>query len=145
MGRTRGLVVPERLLSEIRDRVGAAHPREAGGYLVCTRRPTLTAVEHVPLENEADDPLRRFESTVPDAPEMPRVFYHSHTSPASISGLTRLDSRISERFVLVVFAPRGEPHSYRLFRRGVFNWRELPVSFDSEPADDEPARLPRLA
>jgi proteasome lid subunit RPN8/RPN11 len=142
--RTRRLVVPERSLSQLRTHVVEEHPREAGGYLVCEREGTsLRAVDTVRLDNEADRPLRRFETTLDtdSVPEMPRVFYHSHTTPASPSSLTRPDRRLTERFQLVVFAPTGEPGSYRLFRRGLFNWVELVAEGEHR---DTRSRLPRL-
>jgi hypothetical protein len=58
------------------------------------------------------------------------------------SGMTATDRRhIPERYALVVFAPRGEPHSYRLFRRGFFKWHELPVA-QSRGRSREPTPLP---
>lgn len=137
------LVVPERLLGAVRDHVAASHPHEAGGYLVCERRDALQAVDHVPLDNEAEEPRRRFVTTVERPPPRPRVFYHSHTSPASPSDLTRLDRKIPEEYLLVVFAPHGDPYGYRLFRRGTFGWRELSVESEG-PERDSATRLPRL-
>ena len=131
--RPRRLVVPAPLLSRLRAHVTEQHPRAAGGYLVCEwADASLRAVDTVRLDNESDRPLWQFETTVDDAPAMPRVFYHSHTTPASPSGLTKPDRKVTERFQLVVFAPGGEPGSYRLFHRGVFNWREFVVEVDSE-------------
>jgi proteasome lid subunit RPN8/RPN11 len=141
--RTGGLVIPEPLLAELARHVGEVHPEEAGGYLACERRGGLVAVDRVALVNESDQPRRRFETTAAQAPPIPRVFYHSHTSARSPSGLTRLDRKLDEQYVLVVFAPRGEPFSYRLFCRGVFGWGELPVR--AGPATGATAEpLPRL-
>jgi proteasome lid subunit RPN8/RPN11 len=129
----------------MRDSIAAAtesaHPAEAGGYLICERRDgALHAVEDVPLENQAEQPRTRFVSDAePDSTH--RVFYHSHTSARAPSGLTRPDRKIPERLVLVVFAPHGEPFSYRLFERGVFRWHERPVVTDEAQTS---TRLPRL-
>lgn len=146
--RARGLVVPRAVRDSVAATVADAFPAEAGGYLVCERRgDRLHATDHVPVENAAAEPTRRFVTTVDErAPAPPRVFYHSHTSPASPSGLTRVDQRnIPERYALVVFAPDGEPVSYRLFRRGLLPWRELPVEAPARGAGPERAPLPRLA
>lgn len=137
------------LSPEIRDRVAAAvraaHPYEAGGYLVCERRDdTIYAVEHIPLKNEAEDPRRRFQTTVEQMPEQPRVFYHSHTTPAAPADLTRTDRKIPERYLLVVFAPRGEAHSYRLFTRGLIDWQELTVKVGQGEIEPDAEPLPRL-
>lgn len=93
------------------------------------------------MVNDSPTPKRRFETTVDDrAPPPPRVFYHSHTSPASISGLTTVDKRsIPEPFAIVVFAPRETALSYRAFKRGLLDWRELRVESTSTRS-----RLPRL-
>lgn len=139
-------MVPDALVERIAARVAEEHPREAGGFLACRRRgPRLRAMRHVGLPNESSDPRRRFRTVVDErAPTPPRVFYHSHTSPASPSGLTRLDERnIPEPFALVVFAPRGEPTSYRAFKRGLLRWREMAA--EREATDGEGReRLPRL-
>ncbi|WP_328765928.1 Mov34/MPN/PAD-1 family protein [Haloarcula nitratireducens] len=139
--------MPAPIRERLAETAEAAHPREAGGFLACERRgDRLRAVSHVDLDNEAEEPTRRYVATVDErAPARPRVFYHSHTSAASPSGLTETDRRnIPERFALVVFAPHGEPYSYRLFRRGLLPWRELPV--EAAKTDESPtrARLPRL-
>ncbi|WP_245180924.1 Mov34/MPN/PAD-1 family protein [Haloarcula amylovorans] len=145
--RIRGLVVPAPIRERLAAAVEATHPNEAGGFLACERRGDhLHAVEHAELDNEAEEPTRRYVTTVDDrVPTRPRVFYHSHTSAASPSGLTRTDRQnIPERFALVIFAPHGEPYSYRLFRRGLLPWRELPA--EAAATDESPtrARLPRL-
>ena len=126
--------------------IAASHPHEAGGYLACVRRDDrLYATEHVPLENVSTEPRRRFVATATDpVPPEPRVFYHSHTSASTPSGLTGVDRRnIREPLALVVFAPHGDPYSYRLFRLGLFSWREIPVTAGTD-APDEATRLPRL-
>ncbi|WP_411718600.1 hypothetical protein, partial [Natronomonas sp.] len=120
----------------------AAHPHEAGGFLRCARcGDRLRATGHVPVVNDSPSPRRRFETTVDDrAPPPPRVFYHSHTTPESISGLTPVDRRsIPEPFAIVVFAPREAALSYRAFKRNLLRWRELPVESSSTRS-----RLPRL-
>lgn len=143
----RCVTIPRAFVRAVEEHVAAEHPREAGGFLSCERRSgRLHATEHVPLPNEAATPERRFVATVDErAPPEPRVCYHSHTSASAPSGLTDLDRRkIPERYALVVFAPRGESHSYRLFRRGLLRWRELPVGHTvSSPGEWQP--LPRLA
>ncbi len=146
------LTIPDELRDSIAANIAASHPHEAGGYLACTRRgDRLYATEHVPLENVAAEPRRRFVATASDrVPPNPRVFYHSHTSPSTPSGLTGVDRRnITDSLALVVFAPHGEPYSYRLFRLGLFGWQEVPVTGADGDGDgdgdlDEPARLPRL-
>ncbi|MHC3381400.1 Mov34/MPN/PAD-1 family protein [Haloarcula sp. H-GB5] len=143
--RARALTVPDEVRDAIAAHIAASHPHEAGGYLACTRQDDqLYATDHVPLENVSPRPRRRFAATAPDQiPPEPRVFYHSHTSASTPSGLTGTDRRnIRDRFALVVFAPHGEPYSYRLFRLGLFNWQEIPVM--GEPSHEEPTRLPRL-
>ncbi|MFC6976043.1 Mov34/MPN/PAD-1 family protein [Halomicroarcula sp. GCM10025709] len=144
--RTRSLTIPDELRDSIAANIAANHPHEAGGYLACVRRDDrLYATEHVPLENVATEPRRRFVATATDrVPPEPRVFYHSHTSASTPSGLTGVDRRnIHDPLAMVVFAPHGEPYSYRLFRLGLLGWREMPVTTaDGDPA--EPARLPRL-
>ena len=142
--RPRRLVVPAELRESVASRVRDAHPAEIGGFLCCERRDdSLWATDHVPLDNESSEPRRRFRATIPpEEPPTPRVFYHSHTSPSAPSGLTRTDrANIQDSLALVVFAPHGRPHSYRLFRRGLFNWQELPVEL---AADEAESRLPRL-
>jgi proteasome lid subunit RPN8/RPN11 len=143
----RRLIVDTPIREAIAARVAADHPHEAGGYLVCDRRDGgLEATDHRPLDNEAETPTRRFRTTVGDnaVPE-PRVFYHSHTAVGSPSGLTGTDRRLPESLVLVVYAPEGEPISYRLFGRRLFNWRELPVEGRAEPDPGvEPEPLPAL-
>ncbi|WP_254273396.1 Mov34/MPN/PAD-1 family protein [Haloarcula marina] len=145
--RIRGLVVAPTVRERVAATVAAAHPREAGGFLACERRgDRLYATDHVELDNEASEPRRRYVTTVDErAPPRPRVFYHSHTSPASPSGLTQTDRRhIPEQFALVVFAPHGDPYSYRLFKRGLLPWRELPVETGETDAAENRSRLPRL-
>ncbi|MFC7027052.1 hypothetical protein ACFQJ5_04875 [Halomicroarcula sp. GCM10025324] len=144
--RCRSLVLPDGIQRAIAESIEASHPDEAGGYLACDRRGNrLFAVDHVPLENESETPRTRFVSTAASVPDRPRVFYHSHTSSSSQSGLTSVDrSNIPDRYALVVFAPHGEPFSYRFFRRGVFNWREVPVRAPVDGQLDEMERLPRL-
>lgn len=135
------LVLPAAIRDRIAAAVAAAHPAETGGYLLAEQRDgALYATEHIHLDNQADDPRRRFVADVDrDSLPTPRVFYHSHTSPATPSGLTGIDrSGIPDPLALVVFAPREEPYSYRLFRRRLFNWREMPVE---SPGD---ATLPKL-
>lgn len=143
----RRVTVPRDLVRAVDEHVAAEHPREAGGFLACERRGgRLHATEHVPLPNEAATPERRFVATVDErAPPEPRLCYHSHTSASTPSGLTGLDRRkIPERYALVVFAPHGTPHSYRLFRRGLLRWQELPVGRDgADPGEWHP--LPRLS
>lgn len=143
----RRVALPREVVRAVDEHVAAEHPREAGGFLACERRSgRLQATEHVPLPNEAAAPERRFVATVDErAPPEPRICYHSHTSASTPSGLTGLDRRkIPERYALVVFAPRGDAHSYRLFRRGLLRWRELPVGrTESSPGEWHP--LPRLA
>ncbi|EMA04613.1 hypothetical protein C437_13740 [Haloarcula vallismortis ATCC 29715] len=143
--RVRALTIPDEIRDAIAARIAASHPHEAGGYLACTRRDDrLYATDHVPLDNVSPRPRRRFVATATDdVPPEPRVFYHSHTSASTPSGLTGTDRRnIRDRFALVVFAPHGEPYSYRLFRLGVVNWREVPVM--AEESTEETTRLPRL-
>jgi len=106
------------------------HPHEAGGYLDCDRRGgRLVATDAAPVENDASDPLRRFETTVDErAPGLPRVFYHSHTLPSAPDGLTATDRReIPERYALVLFAPHGDVLGRRGFKRGLARWHELAV------------------
>lgn len=144
--RVRSLTIPDDLREAIAARIAASHPQEAGGYLACERRDDrLYVTEHIPLENLASEPRRRFVATATDErPSEPRVFYHSHTSASTPSGLTGTDRRnITDPLALVVFAPHGEPYSYRLFRLGLFNWSEIPVTTE-EASSDETARLPRL-
>ena len=146
VGRTRSLTIPEELRDSIAAHIEAAHPSEAGGYLACVRRDDrLYATDHVSLENGADEPRKRFVSTATDrVPPEPRVFYHSHTSASTPSGLSGVDRRnIHDELALVVFAPHGEPYSYRLFRLGLFGWQEIPVTTTEGPTA-EPVRLPRL-
>lgn len=144
--RVGSLTLPEELRESVASHIAANHPHEAGGYLACERRGgQLYATDHVTLTNVATEPRRRFVATdVEDVPPEPRVFYHSHTSAATQSGLTGVDRRnIRDPLALVVFAPHGEPYSYRLFRLGLFGWREIPVTTVAESADER-ARLPRL-
>jgi len=143
--RTRALTIPDDVRDAIAAHVAASHPHEAGGYLGCAREDNrIYATEHVPLDNVSPRPRRRFVATATDGvPPEPRVFYHSHTSASTPSGLTGTDRRnIRDRFALVVFAPHGEPYSYRLFRLGLFNWREVPVT--TSESSEEATRLPRL-
>lgn len=143
--RVRTLTVPDELRNAIAAHIAASHPHEAGGYLACSRRDDrLYATDHVPLDNVSQRPRRRFVATATDdVPPEPRVFYHSHTSASTPSGLTGTDRRnIRDRFALVVFAPHGEPYSYRLFRLGVVNWQEVPVT--TVGSAEETTRLPRL-
>jgi len=143
--RVRALTIPDELRDAIAAHIAASHPHEAGGYLACTRRDDrLYATDHVPLDNVSPRPRRRFVATATDdVPPEPRVFYHSHTSASTPSGLTGTDRRnIRDRFALVVFAPHGEPYSYRLFRLGLVNWREVPVT--TAESSEETTRLPRL-
>ncbi|GGO00653.1 Mov34/MPN/PAD-1 family protein [Haloarcula pellucida] len=145
--RPSALVVPQAVRAAIADDVRTAHPHEAGGFLGCERRDgRLYATSHVALDNEAETPRRRFVSTATDAvPPSPRVFYHSHTSASTPSGLTGVDRRnIPDSLALVVFAPHGDPYSYRLFRRALFNWQEVPVETAEESAAVGRERLPRL-
>ena len=144
--RVRSLTIPDELQAAIAAHIEANHPHEAGGYLACTRSDDrLQATEHVPLENVSPEPRRRFIATASDEiPPEPRVFYHSHTSAATLSGLSGVDRRnISDPLALVVFAPHGEPYSYRLFQLGLFNWREIPVTAP-DGSSIETKRLPRL-
>jgi proteasome lid subunit RPN8/RPN11 len=139
------LTIPDNLQTEISTHITACHPHEAGGYLACTRADgRLHATEHIPLDNDSERPRRRFVARpADDLPPEPRVFYHSHTSASTPSGLTGTDRRnIRDRFALVVFAPHGEPYSYRLFRLGLFDWHEVPVT--AEETTEDVARLPRL-
>lgn len=144
------LTILDELRESIAANIASSHPHEAGGYLACSwRDDRLYATDHVPLENAASEPRRRFVATASDrVPPTPRVFYHSHTSPATPSGLTGVDRRnITDRLALVVFAPHGEPYSYRLFQLGLFGWHEVPVATadgDEDGTPDGPARLPRL-
>jgi len=144
--RIRSLTIPDELRDSIAANIATSHPHEAGGYLACERRGNrLYATEHVTLDNVSPEPRRRFVATATDdVPPEPRVFYHSHTSPSTPSGLTGVDRRnIRDSLALVVFAPHGEPYSYRLFRLGLFNWQELPV-MTADDSPDKTARLPRL-
>ena len=139
------LIIPDDIRDTMAAHIAARHPHEAGGYLACMLQDNqLYATGHVPLENVSPRPRRRFAATAIDQiPPEPRVFYHSHTSASTQSGLTGTDRRnIRDRFALVVFAPHGEPYSYRLFRLGLFNWQEVPVM--GEASHEKPARLPRL-
>jgi proteasome lid subunit RPN8/RPN11 len=116
------LVVPDEIRDAVERRVERDHPVEAGGYLACRRQgSTLVAAGHVPVSNDAADPTRRFETTVDDrAPASLRVFYHSHTSASSPSGLTALDRRnIPERNALVVFAPNDPVRTLRCLPDGM--------------------------
>jgi proteasome lid subunit RPN8/RPN11 len=129
------LVIPPPIRTSIESDVATHHPEEAGGFLDCVRRGSqLRATRHVPIPNESSIPNRRFETTVDErVPPPPRVFYHSHTSPESISGLTRIDKRsIPEPFALVVFAPRENVLSYRGFKHTLRRWRELRVKAEGE-------------
>lgn len=137
----RRVVIPPDVRGDLDSHVVGEFPDEAGGFLACERRgDRLRATRHVPLLNGSETPRRRFETVIDErAPPPPRVFYHSHTSASSPSGLTRIDERsIPEPFALVVFAPHGRPLSYRLFKRGLLQWREHPVE------DGEGARLERI-
>ncbi len=132
----RGIVIPQRIRRSIESHVADDHPHEAGGFLACERRGTrLHATRHVPVLNGSSTPENRFE-TVVDArvPPPPRVFYHSHTSARSPSGLSSVDERsIPEPFALVVFAPHGTALSFRAFKRGLLQWRELLVEAATDP------------
>jgi len=146
VGRTRSLTIPEELRDSIAAHIEAAHPSEAGGYLACVQgEDGLYATDHVPLENVAAAPRQAFVARASDdRPPEPRVFYHSHTSASTPSGLSGVDRRnIRDSLALVVFAPHGEPYSYRLFRLGLFSWQEIPVRTSGESPDGT-ARLPRL-
>lgn len=137
-----GFVIPPEIRQSLGSHIAADHPREAGGFLNCTRRGNrLYATHHVPLPNESSTPDRRFESTVDDrVPPPPRLFYHSHTSASAPAGLTRVDEQsIPEPFAIVVFAPHGTPLSYRGFKRRLLGWQELPVETSTDRT-----RLPRL-
>jgi len=138
----RGFVVPPQIRRSIVSHVAADHPREAGGFLGCVRRGNrLYSTHHVPLPNDSSNPKRRFESTVDDrVPPPPRLFYHSHTSASSPSGLTTIDKQsIPEPFALVVFAPHGTSLGYRGFKRQLLGWQELSVETSTDRT-----RLPRL-
>lgn len=138
----RGIVVTPKIRRSVASHVAADHPKEAGGFLGCTRRGNyLYSTNHVTLSNSSSTPTRRFESVIDDrAPPPPRLFYHSHTSASSPAGLTTVDERsIPEPFALVVFAPRETTLSYRAFKRGLLKWRELRVETGSSRS-----RLPRL-
>ena len=130
----RTVVIPPSIRASIESYIATNHPNEAGGFLGCRRQGRrLRATRHIPIANESSIPKRRFETTVDDrVPPPPRVFYHSHTSPESISGLTRIDKRlIPEPFALVIFAPHGEALSYRGFKHSLLEWRELRVEADT--------------
>ncbi|MDS0223524.1 Mov34/MPN/PAD-1 family protein [Haloarcula sp. S1AR25-5A] len=152
--RIHALTIPDGLRDAIAAHISACHPHEAGGYLACERRgDRLYATDHVPLDNVSPRPRRRFVATSTDAvPPEPRVFYHSHTSASTLSGLTGIDRQnIRDRFALVVFAPHGEPYSYRLFRLGLINWHEVPVMTEKQAPEgtegqspEGSTRLPRL-
>jgi len=138
----RAVVIPPPIRASIESHVATDHPNEAGGFLDCTRHERrLRATRHVPIPNESAIPKRRFETTVDSrVPPPPRIFYHSHTSPESISGLTRIDKRsIPEPFAIVAFAPHGEILSYRGFKRSLLNWQELRV--EATPTGKQLARL----
>ena len=141
----RRLVIPAQVRRSLDQQVQREHPTEAGGYLDCRRAGNrLVATGHVPVDNDAADPTRRFETTVDErAPAFPRVFYHSHTSAASPAGMTNVDrKRIPEQHSLVLFAPDSEVYSYRCFKRGLARWHELPVCGQRLDATTYP--LPRL-
>ncbi len=128
----RRVVVPPEVRRGVDSHVSEAFPDEAGGFLACKRRGnSLHATRHIPLLNGSDTPRRRFETVIDErVPPPPRVFYHSHTSARSPSGLTGVDRRsIPEPFALVVFAPHGQALSYRLFKRRLLRWHELPVEY----------------
>jgi proteasome lid subunit RPN8/RPN11 len=137
-------VLSKEVQAALEDHVARDHPDEAGGYLRCERRGgTLVATDVLPVENDAADPKRRFETTVDErAPGLPRVFYHSHTLPSAPRGLTAVDRKqIPERHALVMFAPHGEVFSYRAFERGLVRWRDLPVETRVR-GDATPTRRP---
>ncbi len=137
----RTVIIPSPIRASIESHVATYHPDEAGGFLDCRRRGRrLRATRHIPIPNESTIPKRRFETTVDErVPPPPRVFYHSHTSSESISGLTQIDKRsIPEPFALVIFAPHGNTLSYRGFKHGLLEWRELRVETESS------TRLARL-
>jgi proteasome lid subunit RPN8/RPN11 len=143
----RRVVIPKRITEAVATHVESEHPHEAGGFLGCERRGGhLHATDHVPLPNDADRPRRRFVTTVDErVPPEPRICYHSHTSPATVSGMTKIDrQKIPERYALVVFAPHGDPYSYRVFQRTLLRWRELPVGRRSTESDRW-IPLPRLS
>lgn len=138
----RGIVVTPKIRRSVASHVAADHPKEAGGFLGCVRRGNyLYSTNHVTLSNSSSRPTRRFESVIDDrAPPPPRLFYHSHTSASSPAGLTTVDEQsIPEPFALVVFAPHGNPLSYRAFKRRLLGWREIPVE-----RGPDGTRLPRL-
>jgi proteasome lid subunit RPN8/RPN11 len=141
----RQLVVPTRVRAALERHVAETHPAEAGGYLRCEREGArLVARAAVTVENDADEPRRRFETTVDErAPRLPRVFYHSHTLPSAPAGLTETDrTQIPERFALVMFAPHGEVYTFRAFKRGLARWRELPAVDRPEEGVDVSAARP---
>jgi proteasome lid subunit RPN8/RPN11 len=130
-----GFVISPEIRRSIASHVAADHPREAGGFLGCVRRGNrLYSTHHVPLSNESSTPKRRFETTVDDrVPPPPRVFYHSHTSASSPSGLTRVDKRsIPEPFALVVFAPHQTVLSYRGFKHRLLGWHEIRIETSTD-------------
>ena len=142
----RTLVVPERVRAALERHVADRHPEEAGGYLRCERRgDALVATEVVPVENDADDPERRFETTVDErAPGLPRVFYHSHTLPSAPASLTETDrKRIPEQYALVLFAPDGEVFTFRAFKRGLVRWHAIVVTDRSETNVETPIPHPQ--
>ena len=141
----RRLVVSSRIRAALERHVAETHPAEAGGYLRCEREGArLVATEAVPVANDADEPKRRFETTVDErAPGLPRAFYHSHTLPSAPAGLTETDrTQIPERFALVMFAPHGEVYTLRAFKRGLTRWRQLPVDDRPEDGLEFPASRP---
>lgn len=142
----RTLVVPERVRAALERHVAESHPDEAGGYLRCERRGgTLVATGAVPVENDADEPIRRFETTVDErAPGLPRVFYHSHTLPSAPDSLTETDRKqIPERYALVLFAPHGEVFTARAFKRGLARWRPVTVTDRPGASVDAPTPHPQ--
>ncbi|PGF18342.1 hypothetical protein CP556_12880 [Natrinema sp. CBA1119] len=132
----RGIVISSSIRRSIESHVAEEHPHEAGGFLACERRSNrLHATRHVPVPNGSSTPETRFETVVDGrVPPPPRVFYHSHTSARSPSGLSTVDERsIPEPFALVIFAPHGTALSYRTFKRGLLRWRELLVEVATNP------------
>jgi proteasome lid subunit RPN8/RPN11 len=142
----RRLVLPDPTRATLRDHVAHEHPEEAGGYLRCERRGgALVATGSVPVENDADEPIRRFETTVDErAPGLPRVFYHSHTLASAPDSLTETDRRqIPERYALVLFAPHGEVFTFRAFKRGLARWHPIAVTDHSGATVDTPLARPQ--
>ena len=143
------VILPARLVEQIRRHGEAAYPEECCGFLVMRNSPNLAGesrrIDRVtPVENRMEgernrrfvippDDLRRFESSIEGTGEILGGFYHSHPDHPAVPSLFDQENAWPWYAYLVLSVKKGKAAELGVFELDADERRFLPVPWEAAP------------